>query len=141
MSTHNPNVFGRFCRALLVLALAPWLVGAAAMPMEHAHEGDADHHQTVVHRHLDAHESGTHHHPEETEIEGAHDEGLVVWLTNVSLHQRAYHLSIDWAVINLTPETLLDSTDWIATRSYDASLPHAPPRPSRSPRAPPLLHV
>lgn len=131
-------MFARLCRALLVLALTPWLVGTAAMPVEHVHEGDSDHHHSVAHRHLEAHEFAPHHHDE---IEGADDEGRVVWLSNASLHQRAYHLSIDWAVSDLTTETLRDSADWVAASSYDASPPHAPPRPSRSPRAPPLLHV
>lgn len=120
-----------------MLALAPGLVGTALMPMEHVHEG-ADHHHAVAHRHVEAHELGTHHHDE---IEGARDEGRVVWLSDASLHQRAFHLSIDWLVATLTPDALRDCPDWIAAPSYDAAPPHGPPRPSCSPRAPPSLHA
>jgi hypothetical protein len=138
LSTHNPRVFARFCRGLLVLALAPWLVGTAVMPVDHVHERDADHHHAVAHRHLAAHQFAAH---DQEEIEGARDESRVVWLRNASLHQRPYHFSIDRAVAALRSETPGDAAEWVAVPSYDASPPHGPPRPSRSGRAPPLPHV
>ncbi|MEQ1872046.1 MAG: hypothetical protein ABL961_18680, partial [Vicinamibacterales bacterium] len=127
-------MFARLCRALLVLALAPWLAGTAAMPVEHVHEGDAHHHQLAAHRHLDAHQVEADDHDE---VERPHDSDRVVWLSNASLHQRAYHLSMEFAVIALSADAPLDSPRWVAAPEYTSSPPHGPPRPYRPSRAPP----
>lgn len=132
---HNPLVSARPWRAIVALALVPWFLCSSAIPQEHLHETDADHAHSLVHRHLEGHPFESHDHDG---AEVTHHEERIVWLSDASLFQTTYHFEVSWAVVGPSFETSRDTASWFATASYDASPPHGPPRPSRSPRAPPL---
>ena len=131
---HNHLVSGRFCRAIVALAVVPWLVLAAAIPPEHVHEADVDHPQAIVHRHAAAHTFDTHHDGAEV----GHDEERVVWLNDVSLTPSTHQFAISWTVTCRLFETIDDSATWAAAASHDESPPHGPPRRCLCLRAPPL---
>ena len=105
------------------------------MPREHLHEADADHPHSLIHRHAEAHEFGAPHHDEGAEV--GHDADRVVWSSDAGSVPPAYHFTVAWAVVGEPFEPFRDVASWFATVSYDGSPPHGPPRPSRSPRAPP----
>jgi len=121
--SHTQWVSAGFFRAIVALAVVPWLGLSSVIPQEHLHEADLDHPHSIVHRHAEAHTFEAHHH-DGAEI--GQDEERVVWLNVVSLHQSTYHLAISWTVASLAFETIRDSATWFATASYDASPPHGP---------------
>ena len=120
-------------RPLVALAFVPWLVCASALPAEHLHEADADHPHSLIHRHAEPHEFESHHDGAEV----SHSEEGVVWLSDASVLQATYQFDVSWAVVARIYESVPDTASWFATVSYDGSPPHGPPRPCRSPRAPP----
>jgi hypothetical protein len=134
-STHNHRVRVPGCRALVALALAPWLAVSSAAPPEHLHHGAVDHRNSVVHRHVESHAIDTH--PREG-AEFDHDEECVIWLNDVGLVPSTQSLAVSWTVAGAARETTPDSTTWVALARYETSPSHGPPRPCRSPRAPPL---
>jgi hypothetical protein len=133
---YNHRVFGRLCRAIVALSLAPALVLAAAQPQDHVHEADLDHSQSVVHHHAEVHQLASDGH-DEADID--HNEKRTVWLSNVSLHRAPYHLAVSWTVADHAFTIDPRSATWVAAVSYNASPPHGPPGPCRSPRAPPFV--
>ena len=121
-------------RPIVALAVVPWLVCASVMPREHLHQADADRPNSLIHRHVEAHPLESHHHGG---AEVGHDEERVVWLSDDTVVQATYHFHVSWAVVGPIVETSPDTASWSATVSHDGSPPHGPPRPYRSPRAPP----
>ena len=135
---HNEVVSAGLWRPIVALALVPWLVCASAMPREHLHEADADHPHPLIHRHVEAHQLESHH---QDGAEVSPNEERVVWLSDDTVIQATYHFNVSWAAVGRTFETPRDTVSWFGTVSYDGSPPHGPPRPSRSPRAPPLTSL
>jgi hypothetical protein len=158
----------RFCRAIVALAVAPWLAVSPAMPPQHAHETDTDHPHSIVHRHAEGHSlrgapphtpaqslAGTPSHrsaPSQARcarlvVAAPDDEGVevgdkgerVVWLNDVALSQSVYHVAISWTITSPLFATIDDSPTWVAIESHDESPPHGPPRRCLALRAPPLL--
>jgi hypothetical protein len=133
---HNQPVSPGLWRAIVALSLVPWLVGSSAMPREHVHEADADHPHSLVHRHLEAHQFESQDHDG---AELAHHEDHVVWLSDARIIQNTYQFSVSWAVVGRSLEAISDTASWFRTVSHDGAPPHGPPRPCRSPRAPPHI--
>jgi hypothetical protein len=126
-------VFAGLWRPIVALVLVPWVIAAAVMPPEHLHQADADHPQALIHRHAEAHESA----PTHDGAEVSHGEDHVLWLSGATVAQTTYHFTVAWSVVGETVGPFRDTASWFATISCDGSPPHGPPRPSRSPRAPP----
>jgi hypothetical protein len=132
--THTDRVSAGVFRAIVALALVPWLGLSSVAPQEHLHEADLDHPHAIVHRHAEDHTFATHDH------DGAdigEDEERVVWLNAVSLQQSSYRLIVSWIVTSFTFEVIGDYASWVATVPFDGSPPHGPPRRCLSLRAPP----
>lgn len=132
--SHNPLVSAGFFRAIVALAVVPWLGLSSVIPQEHLHEADLDHPHAIVHRHAEAHTFDTHDH-DGAEI--GQDEERIVWLNVVSLHRSSYRLAVSWIVTTRTFEVIGEYANWVATVPFDGSPPHGPPRPCLSLRAPP----
>jgi len=132
--SHTQLVPTGFFRAIVALAVVPWLGASSVIPQEHLHEADLDHPHSIVHRHAEAHTFEAHDHDG---VEIGHDEERIVWLSVVSLQQTSYRLVVSWFVANGIFEEIADSADWVATVPFDGSPPHGPPRRCLSLRAPP----
>jgi len=133
--SHTQWVSAGFFRAIVALAVVPWLGLSSVIPQEHLHEADLDHPHSIVHRHAEAHTFDTHDHEG---VEIGQDEERIVWLNVVSLQQSSYRLAVSWIVASRIVEEIGDSADWVATVPFDGSPPHGPPRRCLSLRAPPL---
>jgi hypothetical protein len=123
-------------RATVGLILVPYVALSSTFAPPHVHEADADHPQSTIHQHLEPHHAGL---PEHDHAQLADDDGHIVWLDNVPVHQAAFHFSASQDVsrgsLGLVPLT----RGWTAILNYDAAPPHGPPRASPSLRAPPRL--
>ena len=100
------------------------------VPGAHVHE-DRDHHSTVAHRHLAAHD-----HDDHPEIADADE--TVIWLDDGCLHSTSFRLDAALAIAGAPFHIVRPAAGWIATVWYDAAPPHGPPRPALPARAPPL---
>lgn len=137
MAGNNPStVRGLAGRTLVNLTLAFSIGGSPAFATDHVHEADADHPDSVTHRHLQPHGSTNH---DRDHAQVADDDDHVVWLDAVSLRQPTYELAAPTAPP--AGRFLLTTFDlvWVTRQDYNAAPPHGPPRTERSPRAPPSL--
>jgi hypothetical protein len=116
-------------RTSLAFLLAPWLVLSPVVAPEHLHEGDADH-SAIAHRHFAPHD----HHGSKFD----HDEGRVLWLDDVALHQATYQFAVALAVRPATFGALPNPTSWVVVSTLDGAPPHGPPRATFWLRGPPL---
>jgi hypothetical protein len=126
-------------RSLIVASLMPWLVLSTVVARQHAHESDSADHVAVVHTHFAPHSHS------DNEISDHDHDGAelsdvdehVVWIDEVGLVQapRSFPppLVILATPIAMVPERLVH----VAVIPDEATLPHGPPRVSRSLRAPP----
>ncbi len=125
-----------FGRAVVGLILAPYIALSAMVAPEHAHEADADHPHSTVHRHLQPHNAGSHDHDH---AQLADDDDHIVWLDSAALHQPGYQ----FAAPALPPaewfELVPALAEWASPPDYDTAPPHGPPRACLSLRAPPCL--
>jgi hypothetical protein len=123
-------------RAIVSLILVPYVALSATVAPEHAHEADADHPHSTVHRHLEPHHPGTH---DQKHAQLADDEGHVVWLEAVSVQ----HATFDFSPAQDVPQAIFAlvqlTSGWTAILNYDTAPPHGPPRSSSSLRGPPSL--
>ncbi len=132
-------------RALFASLVVPALLSAGVAPVLHAHEADADHPHTVVHRHTRAHASGhanktfAHANISDRDLSD-HDEDTV-WMDSRTFEPTRNTINAGPAGIStnfsFTPALAGLS---LAVRPED-SLPHGPPGVRPRFRAPPIPTV
>jgi hypothetical protein len=123
-------------RAIGVLVLVPYVAVLSTYAPEHVHQADADHPHSTVHRHFEPHHSGGHDH-----AQLADDDGHVIWLDTVTIHQAAFHFPASQDVPRASFEAVPLTSGWTAILSYDTAPLHGPPRASLSLRAPPAFRL
>jgi hypothetical protein len=115
-------------RASVHVLTALALLTAPMLAPEHVHEADAHHHDTVVHRHLEAHAHDA--------ASVGDDDGPVVWLVSVGVV--AHALQVDGVALTPGRYELAPSFDRIDARSQvTLDIAHGPPRSTLASRAPP----
>jgi hypothetical protein len=125
-----------FARIVVGLFLVPSLALSATVAPEHAHEADADHPHTVVHRHLQPHAVASH---DQDHAQLADDDEHIVWLDNAAVHQPVYKLLVPAFLPAEWSEYVAALAVWFTPPDYDTAPPHGPPRACLSLRAPPSL--
>ena len=130
---------GSLRRILIVAPLVPWLALSAVLAREHVHESDSADHASVAHAHFAPHSHSDHEisNSDGDDAEVSDVDEHVVWIDEVGLVQatRSFPplLVILSTHIEIVPERLVR----VAVIPDKATLPHGPPGPSASPRAPP----
>ena len=132
-------------RTLLASLVVPALVSAGVAPVLHAHEADADHPHTVVHRHTRVHAVGhankslAHANISDRDLSD-HDED-VVWMDSRTVEPTRNTINAGLAATTTYSSfTLAFEGLSLAVRPED-SLPHGPPGVRPRLRAPPIPAV
>lgn len=132
---------GRCWRAVLIGQVISAIVIAGVAPTLHAHEADAHHSETLVHRHAHIH-TGLHH-PEAgsdssmSTPERSDDDADAIWMPTQSVERTqisgafAVGVAAESFSFPTTPKRLA------LTGPRDDSLPHGPPAGTSRLRAPP----
>jgi len=124
----------RLSRSIVSLILAPYVAVSGALPRDHVHEADLDHHHAAVHRHLRVHDQAR---PDHDHTRLAEDDAHVVWLEGAAVGQAAYQLPGPALAASVTVQLGSPATVWTAGFDYSAAPAHGPPRTPASLRAPP----
>lgn len=117
-------------RVLAIVAVAPWLAVASALPPEHVHGTAGAHRHVAVHQHAAAHDHDA------TEIE-ENDDDHVVWLDDIGIAEAVRTCARLAAAVPAHLEIFAEPIAWVAAATDEATLPHGPPGSSASLRAPP----
>lgn len=132
-------------RALLASLVVPALLSAGVAPVLHAHEADADHPHTVVHRHTQAHAGGHAHksfaHANISDRDlSDHDEDAV-WMDSRTVEPTrvTVNAAVAATCTNFSFTPAFEGLS-LAVRPED-SLPHGPPGVRPRLRAPPIPTV
>jgi hypothetical protein len=129
--SNNPSLMRSWQGVGFGLVVVACMALSSVVAPEHVHEADRQHPTAVVHRHLAAHE-----HHEAAAID--HDEGDLLWLDAVAVHEAVHGLSVPTGISETVAFVLPEPvrTPW-APPFDDSSPPHGPPQRPASLRAPP----
>jgi hypothetical protein len=128
-------------RILVVVTLVPWLAVSAALAREHVHEAEASGHAAVVHAHFAPHgQDAAHADRHEAEFSDADEH--VMWLDQVGVAAAGADtfppvLVVLATHLDIAPQAVRHTV----IAADEATLPHGPPRPSLSLRAPPPVFL
>src|SRR6185295_3350612 len=96
------------CRAVLHVLTAVALLCSMVGAPEHVHEADAAHHTSVTHRHMESHEHDA--------ASVGDDDGRIVWLDAVAVHQATLQLNPPATVSASRVGIIPDGARWVVAR-------------------------